>query len=137
MRRLAACQISRSSAYGFPADGLHHVECRDRPAETLNLQVSEVFEFGDLFDRASDAAADEDLSILGLTTKPGGEAPRPWRPLGRAPHQAGLGDQQRAVRWLGVINSSPGDLGPEFDAMLERAMRLCEASFGYLLTHGC
>src|SRR5262245_38155184 len=46
-----------------------------------------------------------------------------------------LQQQTATSEVLGVISRSPGDLEPTFNAILENALRICEAKFGMLLRY--
>src|SRR6478752_7102672 len=53
----------------------------------------------------------------------------------RAERDEATAQQAAASEILGVINSSPGSLTPVFTTILDNALHLCEAAFGFVTTY--
>ena len=57
---------------------------------------------------------------------------RPIAPKGRGRRKPSGTNANTKIALFRVISASPGDLKPIFNTMLENAVRLCEAKFGFL-----
>src|SRR3974390_1589516 len=100
-----------------------------KPVGALSVAKAEPTPFSDRQIQLLNTFADQALIAIGNVRLFGAEQARTHE-LSEA-----LEQQTATSEVLQVISSSPGELGPVFDAMLENAARLCDAQFGVLWLH--
>jgi len=102
---------------------------KGEPIGVLSLSKSEVVPFSDTQIALVETFADQ--AVIAIENTRLFEAEQASK---RELHES-LEQQTATSEVLSVISRSPGQLGPVFHAMLENAVRICEARFGVLLSY--
>jgi len=121
---LERCRFSRRTPISDidPVIPVHHLVEREEHASWVSRKLTEL---------SYDRDGREEQNMTASSDEEMGELRRANAELRQLLDEA-LAREAATAEVLQVINSSPGDLKPVFDAILEKATRLCVAPYGQL-----